>query len=101
MTTAQESDDENEHGEHGEGTPEVGSGYVGSDPAGPATGDSSPVPAGEPVFTWYDPYLPSVEPGEKDITIVTTDVVQLIANRTPFAGWTFDGTIPGPGPARG
>jgi nitrite reductase (NO-forming) len=93
VTSAQESGG---HEEHAEGTPAPDSGYVGSDPAAPSTGDSSPVPTGEPVFTWYDPYLPSVEPGDKDITIVSTDVVQMIANRTPFAGWTLGGTIPGP-----
>ena len=53
------------------------------------------MPAGEPVFTRYDPYLPTVEPGDKDITIVTTDEVQFIADDVPVAVWTFDGTVPG------
>ena len=79
-----------------EATPGADDGYVGSSHSDHGTGDASPVPAGEPVpFKRYDPYLPPVEPGTKDIEIVTTDVVQYIANRVPYAGWTFDGTIPG------
>lgn len=79
-----------------EGTPEAGDGYVGSSHSGHGTGDASPVPSGEPLpFKRYDPYLPTVEPGTKDIEIVSYDVIQYIANRVPYAGWTFDGTIPG------
>ena len=95
LASAAAAQESSGHDEHAEGTHSAGNSYVGSDPESPGTGDASPVPAGEPVFTWYDPYLPSVEPGEKEITIVTRDVVQLIAKDVPFAGWTFDGTIPG------
>jgi nitrite reductase (NO-forming) len=56
----------------------------------------SPVPSG-PVqpFTRFDPFLPSVEAGPKDITMVARDATLLIANDVPYAGWTYDGTIPG------
>ena len=90
---AQESSEAGGHDAAAMGTPE--SGYVGSDPRSPSTGDTSPVPAGEPVFTRYDPYLPAVEPGDKEITIVSRDAVQLIADDVPVAVWTFDGTVPG------
>jgi nitrite reductase (NO-forming) len=73
-------------------TPE---GYVGSDPSAPSTGPASPVPAGEPTFARYNPYLPPVQPGTKEITVVAKDTVQLIAKEVPFAAWTFDGTVPG------
>jgi nitrite reductase (NO-forming) len=56
----------------------------------------SPVPSG-PVqpFTRFDPFLPAVEPGPKDITMVARDATLFIANDVPYAGWTYDGTIPG------
>jgi nitrite reductase (NO-forming) len=92
---AQESD-EHGHEEPAEATPGAGDGYVGSSAQDAGTGDASPVPSAEVVpFKRYDPYLAAVEPGTKDIEIVSYDVVQYIANRVPYAGWTFDGTIPG------
>jgi nitrite reductase (NO-forming) len=76
-----------------EGTPE--SGYVGSDPESPSTGDESPVPTEVQPFTLYDPVLPSVEAGPKEITIVAKDASLYVAKDTAFAAWTFDGTVPG------
>jgi nitrite reductase (NO-forming) len=39
--------------------------------------------------------LPPVQAGAKDITVVAKDVTLLVAKDIPYAGWTFDGTIPG------
>jgi nitrite reductase (NO-forming) len=68
---------------------------VGSDPNAASTGDASPVPAGTAEFTLYDPRLAPVEAGEKDIEIVSRDATLFVAKDVPYAGWTFDGTIPG------
>jgi nitrite reductase (NO-forming) len=76
-----------------EGTPE--SGYVGSDPQSPSTGDESPVPLEVQPFTLYDAVLPRVEAGPKEITVVAKDATLLIAKEVPYAAWTFDGTVPG------
>jgi hypothetical protein len=67
--------DEQEH--EMEGTPE--SGYVGSDPQSPSTGDESPVPTEVQPFTRYDPVLARVEAGPKEITIVAKDATLTIA----------------------
>lgn len=58
-----------------------------------AMGDLAEMPV-QP-FTLFDPSLPSVVAGEKDITVVAKDAVLYIAKDVPYAGWTFDGTIPG------
>ncbi|MDQ3541805.1 MAG: multicopper oxidase domain-containing protein [Chloroflexota bacterium] len=86
---------------HGAGTPEAADpdgGYVGSDSTTRGdTGDSTPVPGQEiRPFTPYQPFLPKVEPGPKHISISCVDQTVYIAKDTPYAGWTFDGTIPGP-----
>jgi nitrite reductase (NO-forming) len=46
-------------------------------------------------FTRYDPVLPPVEAGPKEITIVAKDATLTIAKDVPYAAWTFDGTVPG------
>lgn len=58
--------------------------------------DEAPV-ASHPAqpFALYDPYLPPVEAGPKEITVVATDIVRYVAKDVPFAGWSYDGTIPG------
>jgi nitrite reductase (NO-forming) len=76
-----------------EGTPE--SGYVGSDPESPSTGDESPVPTEVQPYTRYDPVLAPVEAGPQEITIVARDASLYIAKDVPYAAWTFDGTVPG------
>jgi nitrite reductase (NO-forming) len=76
---------------HAAGT-SVPGGYVGSDAGGPSTGQQSPVPAGQAVFTRYDPFL---EAGAKQISVVAKDATLLVAKEVPYAAWTFDGTIPG------
>jgi len=80
----------------GEGTPPAPGEIVGSDPHSMSTGDASPIPAGEPVFTRYDPVLPPVEAGDKDVELIAEDAVLYVAKNVPYAGWTFNGTIPGP-----
>ena len=74
-------------------TPEGG--YVGSDPQSPSTGDASPVPGQPQPFVRYDPVLAPVEAGAKRIEVVARDAVLYVAKEVPYAGWTFDGTIPG------
>src|SRR5215217_4788362 len=76
-----------------EGTPE--SGYVGSDPQSPSTGDESPVPTEVRPHTVYDPVLGPVEAGSKEIAIVAKDASLYIAKDVPYAAWTFDGMVPG------
>ncbi len=46
-------------------------------------------------FKLYDPWLAPVEAGRKQITVVAKDATLPIASDVNFAGWTFDGTIPG------
>lgn len=70
-------------------------GYVGSDPQSPSTGESSPVPSEPQPFTPYDPFLPPVEPGDKEIRVVAQDATVYVAKDVPYAAWTFDGTVPG------
>ena len=67
------------------------------DHAGDATAHTEAPVASTPVqpFARYDPVLPPVTPGPKDITVVARDATLLIANDVPFAAWTYDGTLPG------
>lgn len=75
---------------------ENGDSYVGSNAStSDSTGDSTPVPEAPVEHTVYDPVLAPVEPGPKDFTVVAKDMTVFVANDTPYAGWTFDGTIPG------
>lgn len=87
-----QDDDEHEH-DPKLGTPE--SGYVGSDPGAPSTLDESPVPTEIKPHEVYDPTTAPVEPGPKEIRVVAEDATVYIAKEVAFAGWTFDGTIPG------
>ncbi|MBA2598490.1 MAG: multicopper oxidase domain-containing protein [Chloroflexia bacterium] len=70
-------------------------GYVGSDPESASTGEESPVPSAAQPFVLYDPVLPRVEAGPKEIAVVAKDATLLIAKDVPYAAWTFDGTVPG------
>jgi nitrite reductase (NO-forming) len=71
-------------------------GYVGSD-AGTAggTGETVPVPAEVQPFAVYDPVLPPVQAGAKGFIVGCRDTTVFVAPSVPYAGWTFDGTIPG------
>ena len=73
--------DEHAEGEHGDAS---------------AAHTEAPEPAG-PVqpFTRYDPRLPSVEAGPKQLDVVARDATLLVAPDVAVATWTFDGTVPG------
>jgi len=63
--------------------------------AGQHQADSTPVPSTPVPFTVYDPVLPPVEAGPKEFTVVAIDATLFVAKDIAYAGWTFDGTIPG------
>lgn len=85
-----------DHGEHGPATPPV-SDYLGSDASTEGTGDATPPPLPpEADHIPYDPYLKSVEPGDKSFDITCEDKTIWVAKDVAYAGWTFNGTIPGP-----
>ena len=90
--------DAQEH-DHGSGTPEATTSnttYVGSDAStSDSTGAATPDPASVTPFTVYDPVLQPVQPGPKEFTIVSKDATLNVAKDVIYAGWTFDGTVPG------
>jgi len=75
--------------------PAAGDNYVGSDASTEGTGDASPAATEPKPFTLYDPVLKPVEAGDKDVTITFRDETVYLAKDMPYAGWTYDGTIPG------
>lgn len=77
-----------------EGTPEGA--YTGGHDSAHGTGDSTPVPSAPTEHVVYDPWLPAVEPGPKDFTISAVDATVFVARDVAYAGWTWNGTIPGP-----
>ena len=90
-TAAQEATPPPADGSHGHG------GYVGSDAStSGSTGAATPAPAppNQP-FSVYDPVLPPVQAGPKQLTVVCRDATLTVAKDVLYAGWTFDGTIPG------
>jgi nitrite reductase (NO-forming) len=97
-TRAQDEHGNDDHGQEDASTPVPGDDHAGSDDHGATNAEhtETPAPTGpmQP-FQRYDPFLPAVAPGTKEITMVARDVVRLIAPDVPFAGWSYDGTIPG------
>jgi nitrite reductase (NO-forming) len=77
-------------------TPAAPGDQVGSDPHSEGTGHASPAPVGQPTWKLYDPWLKAVEPGAKKLELTAKDVVTYVAKDVPYAGWSFDGSIPGP-----
>jgi nitrite reductase (NO-forming) len=77
-----------------ESTPEGA--YTGGHGSDHGTGDATPQPGAPTEFAPYDPWLQAVEPGPKEFTIAAVDATVFVARDTPYAGWTWDGTIPGP-----
>jgi nitrite reductase (NO-forming) len=78
-------------------TPEdaVGGAQIGSDASQESTGDATPsTEVQETPFEWYDPYLPAVEPGDKEVAITAMDRIVEIKKGMKYAAWTFDGTVP-------
>ena len=59
------------------------------------TGDATPIPGEITPFTVYDPVMPPVEAGPKDILVDILDRTLYVAKDVPYAAWTFDGTVPG------
>ena len=53
--------------------------------------------ASQPVqpFALYDPVLPAVQAGTKEITVVAKDATLYVAKDVAMSAWTFDGTVPG------
>jgi nitrite reductase (NO-forming) len=58
-------------------------------------GMGAPVGDPPPGFTLYDPALPQVTSGPKEITVVAKDATFPISQDAVFSAWTFDGTVPG------
>jgi nitrite reductase (NO-forming) len=75
-------------------TPE---GYVGSNASTEgSTGAASPEPSTQiQPYSVYDPFLPPVQAGPKDITVTAKDATVYVAPEVPYGAWTFDGSIPG------
>lgn len=70
--------------------------YVGSDGKPVGTGDATPGPGAEVLpFERYNPYLNPVEPGDKEVTVFFEDKTIWIDNKTQYAAWTLNGTVPG------
>ena len=74
--------------------------YGGGTPAddshmGGGTGDATPIPGEITPFTLYDPVLPQVEAGPKEVIVECLDRTLYVAKDVPYAAWTFDGTVPG------
>jgi len=57
--------------------------------------DAAAVGEAPEAFKLYDPILPPVEPGHKEITVIAKDATLPVSKSINFAGWTYDGTIPG------
>lgn len=72
-----------------EGTP-----VPGGIPHG-GTGDATPIPGEITPFQRFDPVLAPVEPGPKEIIVEAIDRTLYVAKDTPYAAWTFDGSVPG------
>ena len=47
-------------------------------------------------FKLYDPKLPAVEAGPKEINVTAIDATLPVSKDVNFVSWTYNGTIPGP-----
>jgi nitrite reductase (NO-forming) len=63
--------------------------------APPGTGEATPLPTAPTTFSPMDPVLPSVQPGPKQVTRTAKDTTVYVAQGVAYAGWSFEGTIPG------
>lgn len=83
-----------QHDEHA--TQDSDGNYVGSDGKPEGTGDATPGPGAEVLpFERYNPHLSPVEPGDKEVTVFFEDKTIWIDNKTQYAAWTLNGTVPG------
>lgn len=77
----------------GTATPDDGA-YSGGH-GGTGTGTATPAPSAPTEHVVFDPVLKAVEAGPKEFTLVAKDATVFVAKDVPYAGWTFNGTIPG------
>ncbi len=68
---------------------------VGSGGVQTGTGDSTPVPQTPAPFVPADPVLPAIQAGPKSIVLTAKETTVFIAPDVAYAGWSFDGTVPG------
>ena len=84
-----------EHNEHA--AQDSDGNYVGSDGKTQGTGDATPGPGAEVLpFERYNPHLEAVEPGDKEALVYFEDRTIWIDNKTQYAAWTLNGSVPGP-----
>jgi nitrite reductase (NO-forming) len=69
---------------------------IGSGGAQPGTGSGTPVPQPPTSFTPMDPVLAPVTPGPKTVELEARETTVFVAKDVAYAGWSFNGTIPGP-----
>ena len=71
-------------------------GILGNEAASAASGGPSVAQGGShQAFIPYDPILPVVQAGPKEVKIVAIDATVPIAADVTYVAWTYDGTIPG------
>jgi len=68
---------------------------VGSGGPQEGTGEATPITSEPAPFVPMDPFLPVVQAGPKQVTLTAKDATVYIASEVTYAGWTFNGTIPG------
>ena len=68
---------------------------IGSGGEQAGTGDATPAPQPPAAFTPMDPVLAAVQPGPKQFTVTARDTTVYVAQDVAYAGWSFNGTIPG------
>jgi nitrite reductase (NO-forming) len=69
---------------------------IGSGGEQPGTGAGTPIPQPPAAFTPIDPVLAPVQPGPKQVTLTAQETTVYVAQGVAYAGWSFNGTIPGP-----
>jgi nitrite reductase (NO-forming) len=69
---------------------------IGSGGQQPGTGPSTPIPQTPTAFTPIDPFIQPATAGPKQLTITAKETTVFISKDVAYAGWSFDGTIPGP-----
>jgi nitrite reductase (NO-forming) len=68
---------------------------VGSGGQQQGTGPSTPIPQPPAPFVPMNPFLPVVANGPKQFTLTAKETTVYVAKDVAYAGWSFDGTIPG------
>lgn len=78
-----------------EATPTPTGPGVGSGGVQEGTGAATPAPQPPAPFVRFDPVLPSIQAGPKQVAFVAKDTTVFIAPEIAYAGWSLNGTIPG------